>query len=287
MSGGTWHRLVVVALGGLTSYLLVRVAMSAAGDRPRWRRRNFRDQDVSLVGGPVAAVGVLVGTVTAWTAAPALAGSDLVDDVRRVALAMAIAAAAAGAVGVYDDLAGDPASKGFRGHLRALRERRVTSGLVKVVVIVAAAAAAAATLAGGRPGVQLMVDAGVIAGTANMANLLDLRPGRALKLLLAVGVPVCLATAPAVGLVTAWPSGVTAGLFVDDVRERTMLGDGGANALGSALGVALAAAGGLMTSAAVLVGLVAATALSEVVSFSRVIDATPPLRWLDHAGRRP
>jgi hypothetical protein len=29
------------------------------------------------------------------------------------------------------------------------------------------------------------------------------------------------------------------------------------------------------------------TALSEFVSFSRVIQATPPLRWLDDLGRLP
>ena len=33
--------------------------------------------------------------------------------------------------------------------------------------------------------------------------------------------------------------------------------------------------------------LVALTAASEVVSYSRVIDAVPPLRWVDRAGRLP
>ncbi len=36
----------------------------------------------------------------------------------------------------------------------------------------------------------------------------------------------------------------------------------------------------------VLVVLVALNVLSEVVSFSRIIEATPPLRWFDRVGRR-
>jgi len=66
-----------------------------------------------------------------------------------------------------------------------------------------------------------------------------------------------------------------------------MLGDAGANALGALLG--LAAARSLPRSARIglLAGIAALTVASERVSFTRVIEATPPLRWLDLLGRRP
>ena len=68
---------------------------------------------------------------------------------------------------------------------------RVTSGLVKIVGVGAAGLAAAALLAADPPsprtgaaaaaasgrGVDVLLGAGVIAGTANLVNLLDLRPG--------------------------------------------------------------------------------------------------------------
>jgi hypothetical protein len=131
----------------------------------------------------------------------------------------------------------------------------------------------------GRGGqLDLLLDGVVVAGSANLLNLLDLRPGRALKVALlgaaALGRP---------GLV-----GVAAVLLPDDLAERTMLGDAGANALGAVLGLALADRLRSRPSTAAAAGvLVALTAASEVVSFSRVIDATPPLRRLDRLGRRP
>ena len=66
-----------------------------------------------------------------------------------------------------------------------------------------------------------------------------------------------------------------------------MLGDAGANALGAMLGAAAAASLPRPGRVAVLAGIVALTAASEKVSFTKVIRRTPPLHWLDMLGRRP
>ena len=66
-----------------------------------------------------------------------------------------------------------------------------------------------------------------------------------------------------------------------------MLGDVGANALGAVLGVGVVAGCGFSARVWVLALLVAANLASEVVPFTRVIDAVPPLRAIDRAGRRP
>jgi hypothetical protein len=66
-----------------------------------------------------------------------------------------------------------------------------------------------------------------------------------------------------------------------------MLGDTGANCLGALVGVALVADAPPRRLAAVFAALTAATVASEAVSFSRLIDATPPLHWLDQVGRLP
>ncbi len=86
-----------------------------------------------------------------------------------------------------------------------------------------------------------MLTAGLVAGTANLLNLLDLRPGRAAK----AGVLAAAATlrGPGGGLV-AGPLGATLAVLPDDLGERVMLGDAGANALGALLGLRLAAVPG-------------------------------------------
>jgi UDP-N-acetylmuramyl pentapeptide phosphotransferase/UDP-N-acetylglucosamine-1-phosphate transferase len=214
-----------------------------------------------------------------------------------VRAATVVAGLGAGAVGAYDDLVTSrpgQQAKGFRGHLRALAEGQLTSGLVKIAGVGASALAAAALLAtdnrdrghtGGRRTLDLLLAAGVIAGSANLVNLLDLRPGRAIKAGLLVGAPIAVGGGVAGG-VAAGAVGAAAGLLPADLDEQIMLGDAGANALGALLGTALAARTGTVGRAALLAGIAALTASSEKVSFTQVIHRTPVLRELDALGRR-
>jgi UDP-N-acetylmuramyl pentapeptide phosphotransferase/UDP-N-acetylglucosamine-1-phosphate transferase len=210
---------------------------------------------------------------------------------------------AAGAVGFYDDIVGarpdQKAAKGFAGHLAALRDGRVTSGLVKIAGVGAAGLAAAVLLTAdprvrdhpgrrsagpGRRVTDVLLGAGVVAGTANLVNLLDLRPGRAIKASMVIGAP--LAVGRGAGL-AAGPLGAGAALLPADLGEDIMLGDAGANALGGLLGVALIARTGPVGRAVALTVLAGLTAASEKVSFTKVIQDTPVLRELDMLGRRP
>lgn len=249
------------------------------------QRTNFRGRTVTLAAGPALAAAAATGAAAGAPSRPAAA-------------AALVAGLSAGAVGLYDDVVGarpeQKTAKGFTGHLAALRQGRVTSGIVKIAGLGAAGLAAAALLAadshtrsarGRRAGgtLDVLLGAGVIAGTANLVNLLDLRPGRALKAGVLLGTP--LLPGPAGGL-AAGPVGAAAALLPADLDERVMLGDGGANALGALLGVALAARTGPVGRAAALAAIAALTAASERVSFSQVIQNTRGLRELDALGRR-
>ncbi len=64
-----------------------------------------------------------------------------------------------------------------------------------------------------------------------------------------------------------------------------MLGDAGANPLGAVLGVGLAASLDEPARLVAIVVLLALNLASEKWSFSKAIEASPPLRWLDGLGR--
>jgi UDP-N-acetylmuramyl pentapeptide phosphotransferase/UDP-N-acetylglucosamine-1-phosphate transferase len=268
-----------VLVGAAVAAAASRAVPAVPGARSALARTNFRGRDVSLAGGLAYAAG-------AGAAAAVMGGP--------VGVAAAVAGIGAGAVGAYDDAVGarpgHAGAKGFRGHLAALRRGRVTSGLVKVVGVGIAGLAAAGHLdyrARGRlNAVDTLAAGALIAGTANLFNLLDLRPGRALKVGLAASVPLAVAGGPAPPVAAA-TAGAAAALLPADLGERTMHGDAGANALGALLGTAAAARTGRRGRLVLLAGVIALTAASERVSFTRVIERTPVLRELDALGREP
>jgi hypothetical protein len=253
------------------------------GSEKTWMRTNHRGEPVTLLEGPAAAT----AAAAAALAVPGLEASE------RAALA--VAGLAAGAVGCYDDLAGSGDNRGLRGHLGALANGEVTTGAVKIVGVGAAGLAAALLLEGRRSGparsvlgraADVAINAGLVAGAANLLNLFDLRPGRAIKVsVLASG--VLAATGPNARAGVAAPVGAAIAMLPDDLGEQAMLGDAGANALGAMLGVTASASLPRGARLAVLAGVIGLTAASEKVSFTKVIARTPALNWLDMLGRRP
>jgi UDP-GlcNAc:undecaprenyl-phosphate/decaprenyl-phosphate GlcNAc-1-phosphate transferase len=254
---------------GVARAVYQRISAEPPGGSVRWERINHRGGTLTLAAGPAVALGAAAGAALA----PGM-------PVRTRATGAAVAGAV-GAVGLFDDLSGSAASKGLRGHLSALRRGEVTSGAVKVVVIGAAGLAAGAGVSDNA--VDAVIGGAAVAGHANLLNLLDLRPGRALKVAL---LHAPLAFSSPAGAIAAAGLGAGASVLADDLGERTMLGDAGANALGAVLGLALVARSGRAARLAHLGLVTALTLASEKVSFTRVIARTPVLRELDQLGRR-
>lgn len=266
--------MAAAALAGLANRRVVAALTEAqpSADQSRWLRPNHAGDTVTLAEGPIAVTALLSG----------VAVGQALGAPRRRGLAVAVAGLGSGLVGVYDDLYGSAHARGFRGHLTALRGGTVTSGLIKILGVGASGLAAAAILGRSRPGTgglaDLAVNAVLIAGTANLVNLFDLRPGRAAKVILLLGG----------GLATAGGApvlGAAAGSLPTDLAGRSMLGDCGANALGAGLATAAAYALPRPARIAALAGVLALNLASERVSFTAVIERTPWLRRLDHLGR--
>jgi UDP-GlcNAc:undecaprenyl-phosphate/decaprenyl-phosphate GlcNAc-1-phosphate transferase len=295
MSAGS-SRLAKAAAGAaarMTAASAARLAYAALNRRPpggpkAWSRTNHRGEPVTLLEGPAVAVGAIAGAMTE-AGLLSVAGSPG----WRPGVAMAVAGAGGAAFGAYDDLAGSADRRGFRGHLGALRHGEVTTGAVKLGGI-AVTGILSAALAGGPPA-DVVINAGLVAGGANLLNLFDLRPGRAIKVAVASGALITAAgglssgsaVPAAAGLASLPPLAAGLALLPEDLGERAMLGDCGANALGAMLGAAAAASLPRSARIVLLAGIAGLTAASEKVSFTKVIEGHPALRWLDMLGRRP
>lgn len=294
---------VLVALGlGLAAGWATWRALGPVLAGAPFDRGNHRGLSVPTAGGlvlplaalVVAAAAALIEAVTGGTVTgaggggggsgvPGGLGDAMLDRLSVLATVVGLAL-----LGLVDDLAGSGADgRGFRGHLQALARGRLTTGGLKLVGGGALALSVCASVSGG--GVDLLVvDALLVALAANLGNLFDRAPGRALKmgtlsfvvLALATGLPTELAGVAVV-------VGAALALAPADLGERVMLGDTGANALGGVLGLGLVLAATPTTKVVALVVVAGLNLAGEVVSFSRVIEACAPLRILDRAGRRP
>jgi Glycosyl transferase family 2 len=168
------------------------------------------------------------------------------------------AVAAIAAIGLADDLWSGP-ERGFRAHLRSGR----TTGVVKLLGIPAIGLLATRRVSG----------ALLVGLAANALNQLDTRPGRALKAYLAAALAVDA------------PVGIAVLLLPYDLREMSMLGDAGANALGGLLGlnsVEQFTERGRWVAIGALAGL---TIIGERRSIGGWIERTPVISWIDRLGR--
>ncbi len=273
--------LVGFALGGWAAPQLLAALMGT-----NLSRTNYRKRTVVAGLGLVLAIGLL-----AWAGPLALLAQLAPAWTARTGIAMngpAVAALLAGLaftlLGLVDDLVEDRGSRGFRGHVTALARGRLTGGAVKLLGGMLVALVVAPLAVGlERPWYLVLVGAVVIASSANVANLLDLRPGRCAKVFLPLWLVGCLLE-PTGGAWSAGLAGAAGAALPLDLRERGMLGDAGANALGAVVGVLLVTGPAWLewTLAALLLFLQAA---SERVSFSRVIEGNRWLRAADQFGR--
>ncbi len=277
--------MAVVLVAWVVGFLTVRLLMATGRDllyAPALARENYRGQQVATAAGLFLVIAVLViETGRSGLGALGVGDEPGTNAARPLVL---LAAFGFGLLGFIDDVLGGE-DRGFRGHLRALAQGRLTSGMVKLL-----GGAAIGLVLAAAPGFvtwqRLFSDAVLIALAANLANLLDRAPGRVVKWSILAYVPIAIgAGAGPVGVAVAPLIGAAVGLLPEDLGEKIMQGDTGANVLGGILGLAIVLEFSRTTRNGVLIFLVVANLASEFFSFSRVIEATPPLRWFDRLGR--
>ena len=275
--------------GGVASVLLTLLGagFGVAATVPLLRSsamtaKNYRGREVPVVLG-IAAAAALFGAVLVvfslvlWTHRPGRP-----EVIRREALFTVVGCLIVFLGGLYDDRTAGP-ERGLVAHFRELFSGRVTPGIVKLVAGVAAATLVAWAY---RPSlVTAVVGIPLMAGAANLWNLLDVRPARALKYF----IPLCLVLLivsgqSQYGLVASAAFGASLAVLTFDLTEQAMLGDAGSNLFGFVVGVGLFQALPLWGLVLALGAVLALHWAAETVTLSRIIESSPPLRWFDRLG---
>ena len=279
---------MIVVVGLIVGLLTVRLLVLGGRDvleAPVLQRRNFRNRVLPTAAGLLVVIAVLlIEGGREVLGAFGLGDKPGLNIARPLVL---FAVLGFGLLGLIDDLIGTQGDQGFKGHLRALFDGRITTGALKIFggAAVALVLAANVSYVTGR---RLLADAVLIALAANLANLLDRAPGRAIKVGLLAWIPIAfVAGGDGVGVAIAPVIGAFCGLLGDDLHEHLMLGDTGANVLGAVLGLAVVLDVGRGSRNAVLIVLILLTVAAEAISFSAVIKKVPVLRRFDELGRPP
>jgi len=192
--------------------------------------------------------------------------------------------------GWLDDSLGTPGIRGIRGHWRAFRQGELSTGAFKALAVFAAAAWIVWPGAASLPVKILQVL--LIGFSTNALNLLDLRPGRALKGFF-LGIAALFALFPAAGpglslAACFYMYPVILGslyLFPGDLKARWMLGDTGSNLLGFCLGCWVVLFFPFWFQSLGLAAAVFLHWIAETSSLTRIIDRHSLLRRLDGWGR--
>jgi len=241
---------------------------------------NHRGERIPVVLGIAITAGLMVGVLSVLVAdfrnhrvVPTAKGTaEILGGILLVFLA-----------GLQDD-ARPTRTHGLVWHFQQLARGRLTPGIVKLAVSVLAAAVF--LLATRQHGLRLALGIPFVAGAANLWNLMDVAPGRAIKFFLPVS-GVALGLAPGRGFAVFEWAAIAAALAAlpFDLGEVAMLGDSGAYVLGFVAGSALFLRLSTPGVAIALALVVLLHALAETVTLSRLVSAFPPLRWFDRLGR--
>lgn len=242
-------------------------------------RKNYAGKMIPTAAGlsVVASVSVtyLLAAVVRESARPELLGTLV------LALGMSF-------LGFIDDLLGTRDTTGIKGHLSMLAKGKLTTGALKALG--GAGFALGFSLLFGGSFQDLVLNTLLIALCTNAVNLADLRPGRAVKIFLFLGLCIVLLNAFGFaadrGVLMLLPAiGAAVAFLPYDLKGLVMLGDTGSNALGIILGVSSALMLNWHFRVIFVCLLVLLHLYTEKYSLTKTIERIRILRCIDEWGR--
>ncbi|KXG76819.1 MraY family glycosyltransferase [Thermotalea metallivorans] len=190
---------------------------------------------------------------------------------------------AMGIAGLLDDLLGNRNVTGLKGHVKSLMQNKLTTGGFKAAFGGLIAFTVSIIVSGNL--LDIMINTLIIALFTNFINLLDLRPGRAIKgFILSALLLLLYSFSDAHRLFIIGLLGVLFAYFPYDLKAKAMMGDVGSNILGISLGITSVYAN-FSTRVVILSFLILLHLYTEKYSLTAAIERNKLLRFLDQLGR--
>ena len=185
--------------------------------------------------------------------------------------------------GIMDDIIGNRDVSGLKGHFKSMFKGTLTTGGFKALF--GGFVGLIISISISKNIIDLIINTLIIALSTNLMNLLDLRPGRAIKVYLTITIAMFFTSVGYVkNLILLILPNVVA-YFKMDLKAKSMMGDTGSNVLGISIGIIFVMSYSINTRIAWLVFLIFIHVLTEKYSLTKIIEKNKLLNFLDKLGR--
>lgn len=185
--------------------------------------------------------------------------------------------------GIIDDSIGNRDVTGLKGHFKSLLKGKLTTGGFKALL--GGLVGLLITVSISKSISYILVGTLVIALSTNFMNLLDLRPGRAIKVYLLISIIIFIFSSVFEKEVMMLILPAVVAYFYYDLKAMAMMGDAGSNVLGISIGVFIVTSFDLKVQIFYLAILVAIHIIGEKFSITKLIENNHILNYIDKLGR--
>ena len=185
--------------------------------------------------------------------------------------------------GILDDIIGNRDVSGLKGHFKSLLNGKITTGGFKALF--GGFIGLVISIAISKNIYDIVINTLIIALSTNLMNLLDLRPGRAIKgyLLISIVLLFTLGEYTRNLLLLIFPNVIA--YFNQDLKAKAMMGDTGSNVLGISIGILFVMGYPLKVRLIWLAFLIFIHILTEKYSLTKIIENNKFLNFIDKLGR--
>lgn len=185
--------------------------------------------------------------------------------------------------GILDDIIGNRDVSGLKGHFKSFFKGTLTTGGFKAIFGGFVGVLISIAVSDSIP--DIIINTLIIALSTNLMNLLDLRPGRAIKVYIVIMIAIFITLTGYVKILPLLILPNVLAYFNYDLKAKAMMGDTGSNVLGISIGMLIVFGYSFKVRVSWLVFLVFIHILTEKYSLTKIIENNKILNFIDKLGR--